>query len=80
MKKQLVAATLAVSSFVAVLAPNMAQAADYKVDVAGAHASVQFKIKHLGYSWLWGRFNTFDGMFKFFLNIIYNWIGWYNLK
>jgi polyisoprenoid-binding protein YceI len=65
MKKQLVAATLAVSSFVAVLAPNMAQAADYKVDVAGAHASVQFKIKHLGYSWLWGRFNTFDGNFSY---------------
>jgi polyisoprenoid-binding protein YceI len=65
MKKQLVAATLAVSAFVAVLAPNMVQAADYKVDVAGAHASVQFKIKHLGYSWLWGRFNTFDGNFSY---------------
>ncbi len=65
MKKQIVAATLAASSFLAVLAPNMAQAADYKVDVAGAHASVQFKIKHLGYSWLWGRFNTFDGNFSY---------------
>ena len=40
-------------------------AADYKVDVEGAHAFVQFKIKHLGYSWLLGRFNTFDGTFSY---------------
>jgi polyisoprenoid-binding protein YceI len=65
MKKQIIAVTLAASSFLAVLAPNVAHAADYKVDVAGAHASVQFKIKHLGYSWLWGRFNTFDGNFSY---------------
>jgi polyisoprenoid-binding protein YceI len=41
------------------------QAADYKVDVKGAHAFIQFKIKHLGYSWLLGRFNTFDGDFSY---------------
>ena len=29
-------------------------AADYVIDTKGAHASVQFKIKHLGYSWLTG--------------------------
>ena len=40
-----------------------AQAADYVIDTKGAHASVQFKIKHLGYSWLLGRFNTFEGSF-----------------
>ena len=39
------------------------QAATYKIDVEGAHAFVQFKIKHLGYSWLLGRFYTFDGSF-----------------
>ncbi|WP_416351541.1 YceI family protein [Parashewanella curva] len=39
-------------------------AADYKVDIEGAHAFVNFKIKHLGYSWLYGRFNTFDGKFN----------------
>lgn len=65
MKKTILAATLAASSLFAVVAPNVAQAADYKVDVAGAHASVQFKIKHLGYSWLLGRFNTFDGGFSY---------------
>jgi polyisoprenoid-binding protein YceI len=28
-------------------------------------ASVQFKISHLGYSWLWGRFNDFNGTFSY---------------
>lgn len=46
------------------LAP-FALADDYQVDVKGAHAFVQFKIKHLGYSWLTGRFNTFDGKFSY---------------
>ena len=69
MKKTLIATTLATSllasSLFAALAPNTAFSADYKVDVKGAHASVQFKIKHLGYSWLLGRFNTFDGDFSY---------------
>lgn len=42
-----------------------ANAADYKVDTDGAHAFVQFKISHLGYSWLYGRFNTFEGQFSY---------------
>ncbi|MGB0894409.1 MAG: YceI family protein [Parashewanella sp.] len=42
---------------------STASAADYQVDVKGAHAFVNFKIKHLGYSWLYGRFNKFDGKF-----------------
>jgi polyisoprenoid-binding protein YceI len=41
------------------------QAADYVVDKKGAHAFVQFRVKHLGYSWLYGRFNDFDGEFTF---------------
>ncbi len=41
------------------------KAAEYKIDVDGAHAFIQFKIKHLGYSWLLGRFNTFDGSFNY---------------
>ena len=40
-------------------------AADYKIDTEGAHAFIQFRIKHLGYSWLYGRFDTFDGRFTF---------------
>ncbi len=41
------------------------QAAQYQLDTKGAHAFIQFKIKHLGYSWLLGRFNTFDGSFNY---------------
>jgi polyisoprenoid-binding protein YceI len=41
------------------------QAENYQIDKKGAHASIQFKISHLGYSWLWGRFNDFDGTFSY---------------
>lgn len=40
-------------------------AADYKVDVPGMHASVLFKISHLGISWLRGGFDKFDGDFSY---------------
>lgn len=42
-----------------------AQAADYVIDTKGAHAFIQFQIKHLGFSWLVGRFNTFAGEFSY---------------
>jgi len=42
-----------------------AQAADYDIDMKGKHAFIQFKINHLGYSWLLGRFNEFDGQFSY---------------
>lgn len=46
------------------IANNPAQATEkYTIDTTGAHAFVQFRIKHLGYSWLYGRFNTFSGDF-----------------
>jgi len=37
----------------------------YRIDTQGAHASINFKIKHLGYSWLTGRFNDFKGTFTY---------------
>jgi len=37
----------------------------YIIDTRGTHAFVQFRIPHLGYSWLYGRFNRFDGEFSF---------------
>jgi hypothetical protein len=40
----------------------LAQAADYAVDPA--HSFVQWRIQHLGYSWLYGRFNTLSGEFS----------------
>ncbi|WP_016607199.1 YceI family protein, partial [Yersinia pestis] len=42
-----------------------AVAADYKIDKEGQHAFIEFRIKHLGYSWLYGSFNDFDGSFTF---------------
>lgn len=37
----------------------------YRIDTLGGHASVNFKIKHLGYSWLTGRFDKFAGTFEY---------------
>jgi len=45
---------------------GLVQAADYVIDTKGAHAFIQFHIKHLGYSWLVGRFNTFSGEFSYY--------------
>ena len=44
---------------------GQALAADYAIDIKGQHAFVNFKISHLGYSWLWGSFKEFDGNFSF---------------
>lgn len=42
---------------------TLALAAEYKVDPA--HSFVQFRIQHLGYSWLYGRFNDVSGQFSY---------------
>lgn len=47
------------------VAVNAASADKYKIDTEGAHAFVQFKISHLGYSWLYGRFDEFSGEFEY---------------
>ncbi len=60
MNKRLLAATLFASSL-----SVFANAADYIVDYSGAHASINFKVQHLGYSWLTGRFDKFDGKFSY---------------
>jgi len=41
------------------------QAADYVIDTEKAHAFIQFKISHLGYSFILGRFNKFTGNFSY---------------
>lgn len=41
--------------------PSVVLAANYTIDPA--HSFVQFRIKHLGYSWLVGRFNDVKGSF-----------------
>lgn len=42
-----------------------ASAADYAIDTKGQHAAVNFRIKHLGFSWLSGRFDRFNGTFSY---------------
>ena len=37
----------------------------FKVDNFGSHAVVTFKASHLGYSYVLGRFNTFEGTFTY---------------
>ncbi len=61
MKRVIICALLAALAAVT----GAAQAADYVIDSKGAHATIQFRIKHLGYSWLTGRFNRFDGQFSY---------------
>ncbi|BCD86049.1 UPF0312 protein [Pseudomonas solani] len=60
LKKSLAALTLGAALFA-----GQAMAADYAIDKQGQHAFVNFKISHLGYSWLYGTFKDFDGSFSF---------------
>lgn len=61
MKKHLIAAIIGSS----LMLPVAANAADYVIDTQGAHASIQFSVSHLGYSFVVGRFNEFSGDFSF---------------
>jgi len=49
----------------ALLLPVQALADKYIIDTKGSHAFIQFRIQHLGFSWLTGRFNTFTGSFEY---------------
>lgn len=55
---------MAASACLLMLGLHQVQAADkYVIDTKGAHAFIQFKISHLGFSWLLGQFNEFSGSF-----------------
>ncbi len=41
-----------------------AQAADYAMDIKGKHAFIQFKVSHLGFSYVLGEFPDFTGSFR----------------
>ena len=56
-------AALAIGS--ALLSAGSAMAADYVIDKEGQHAFVDFKISHLGYSFITGTFKDIDGKFSF---------------
>ena len=47
--------------FVALASP--ASAAEYKIDAG--HSFINFRTKHLGFSWLVGRFNHFEGTMNY---------------
>lgn len=48
----------------ALLSAGQAMAAEYKIDKEGQHAFVDWKISHLGYSFIHGTFKDFDGNFS----------------
>jgi polyisoprenoid-binding protein YceI len=64
MKKQLTKLAFTSVLLAASFMPTT-NAADYIIDTKGAHASINFKIQHLGYSWLTGRFDKFGGTFSY---------------
>ena len=61
LKKILATTVLATSLAMA----NHTLAADYAFDKEGQHAFINFKISHIGFSWLYGTFKDFDGDFSY---------------
>ncbi|MEG5264338.1 YceI family protein [Pseudomonas sp. JDS28PS106] len=61
LKKSLAALALGT----ALLSAGQAMAADYVIDKEGQHAFVDFKISHLGYSFIHGTFKDWNGEFSF---------------
>ena len=49
----------------ALLSAGQAMAADYTIDKEGQHAFIDFKISHLGYSFIYGTFKDWSGTFSF---------------
>src|SRR5690606_21316346 len=49
----------------ALLSARQAMAADYTIDKEQQHAFVDFKISHLGYSFIHGTFKDWSGTFSF---------------
>lgn len=62
-ENRFIAAVLAMAAFLAA-GPAVSAQETYIMDTKGSHAFIQFKIKHLGYSWLLGQFNQFEGEFQ----------------
>lgn len=60
--KKLLLATLLLST---PIWTTSATAANYQIDVEGMHAAINFRVRHVGISWLTGRFDKFDGTFSY---------------
>ncbi|WP_431475387.1 YceI family protein [Marinobacter sp. KM021] len=65
MKKLLLASAVSVALIGTANANASEHSGTYAFDKEGAHQFITFKISHLGYSWLYGRFNDFDGEFAY---------------
>lgn len=63
MLKKLLLTTAITSTFV--IGAPIVNAADYKIDTDGQHAFINFRVSHLGYSWLYGTFRDFSGSFTY---------------
>ncbi|MCW9033443.1 MAG: YceI family protein [Alphaproteobacteria bacterium] len=63
MIKSLIKSTSLALALLFAITTQQAQADTYKMDTQGAHAFIQFKISHLGFSYLLGTFNNFSGSF-----------------
>jgi polyisoprenoid-binding protein YceI len=64
-KRTLTTAALAAAIATPVALPINAQATEYVIDTEGQHAFIEWRIQHLGYSWLYGRFDDFEGSFEY---------------
>ncbi|BBG59671.1 Uncharacterized conserved protein [Providencia rustigianii] len=56
---------LGLASGALLLTAGSAFAENYTFDKQGQHAFIEFRIQHLGYSWLYGSFKDFDGNFTY---------------
>ena len=61
MIKRVLGTALTAAAFV--LTAQASQAADYRIDAG--HSFVQFKISHIGVSWMIGTFDTLSGSFTY---------------
>lgn len=62
LKKTAITTAIAAATLVGA---SQAQAAEYVLDTENQHAFIQFKINHLGYSYILGQFEEFDGSFSY---------------
>jgi len=65
MKVKQLAATAALLCAGFMASTAMAAEEHYVIDTKGQHAFIEFKVKHLGYSWIYGQFRKFKGDFTF---------------
>jgi polyisoprenoid-binding protein YceI len=61
MMKKLISSAILSTSLIA----GSAMAADYVIDTKDNHAFINFKISHIGFSWMYGTFKNFSGTFSY---------------